>query len=107
MSVCWVDNWKSDVAHGMCDRCGQIWAFNARYLYRDDYSKELCPDCRAKPQSKAGSTKDYCVPWQGDYDDNDNPIKFGKLWKPGVRTCGHSDCVRKSHIVPYPNVSGN
>lgn len=38
----------------------------------------------------------------GEVDDDFNPMtKEGKLYLPGLRTCGHKDCVRKAHIVPF------
>jgi hypothetical protein len=41
----------------------------------------------------------YCLPWHGDFDEQDNPIQDGEMYRPGIRTCGHRDCVRQSHIV--------
>ena len=38
----------------------------------------------------------------GDVDELDRPIRNGKLYKPGVRTCNRADCVRLSHIIPEP-----
>lgn len=38
----------------------------------------------------------------GDVDELDRPIRNGKLYKPGIRTCNRADCVRLSHIIPAP-----
>jgi len=39
-----------------------------------------------------------CRPWAGEVDDEFRPLRNGKLWKPGVRKCGHADCVKAAHI---------
>ena len=40
-----------------------------------------------------------CEAWQGDFDEQDNPLKDGVLFMPGKRTCNHSDCVAVSHVI--------
>lgn len=41
-----------------------------------------------------------CISHQGRYDDNDNPLTdSGELFMPGVRSCGHRDCVNKNHLA--------
>lgn len=50
-----------------------------------------------------------CEAWQGDFDEWDNPTDNGELFMPGVRTCGHRDCVNPDHIqgwVVQPKKSG-
>jgi hypothetical protein len=39
-----------------------------------------------------------CEAWQGDFDDNDNPLLNGLLFMPGTRTCGHRDCINVAHV---------
>jgi hypothetical protein len=39
-----------------------------------------------------------CIPWTGDFDLDDNPVKRGQLHLPGNRNCNHKDCVQQSHI---------
>lgn len=89
---------ESDTLYAVCDRCGLQFTFHARYLYRDEYNPDLCRGCKARPLDKVQFGNDYCVPWHGDYDPEDNPLLDGALYRPGVRTCGHRDCVRPAHI---------
>jgi hypothetical protein len=40
-----------------------------------------------------------CRPHKGDFDGNENPLDHrGKLFRAGIRLCGNSDCIAKSHI---------
>lgn len=48
-----------------------------------------------------------CKSWTGDYDDQDNPIKNGKLYLPGVRICGFRDCVNVIHIIGASVANGH
>lgn len=41
---------------------------------------------------------EVCLAWRGDFDENDNPVHNGKLFMPGVRSCGHRDCINPDHI---------
>ncbi len=41
---------------------------------------------------------EVCLAWRGDFDEADNPIHNGKLFMPGVRNCGHRDCINPEHI---------
>jgi hypothetical protein len=78
-----------------CDRCGVKYTISTRRLTRSDY----CVSCVAKPAKRINyKTLGYCTPWHGEFDESENPIQHGKLFKAGVRTCGHRDCVRDSHI---------
>jgi hypothetical protein len=54
-----------------------------------------CESCRAKPAKLVG----LCKPFQGDLDENLNPVVRGKLFMPGVRNCGFLDCVKAAHVV--------
>jgi hypothetical protein len=82
-----------------CERCGIDWKFPSNYLSRESYDVTLCKDCKQKPLGRVYKNNDYCEPWHGLFDDDDNPIKDGELYKPGVRSCGHRDCVRAGHII--------
>lgn len=91
----------NDFAYGTCDRCGIEWKFHQKYLRRWEYNTDLCPDCRRKPVTSCGPADDYCTPWQGDVDlDTFAPLdKDGNLYRPGIRICGHADCVRPKHLI--------
>ena len=44
-----------------------------------------------------------CLPWRGLYLNEVTPIRDdGALMLPGVRTCGHQDCVNVNHVVGLP-----
>jgi hypothetical protein len=43
----------------------------------------------------------YCLPWGGDFDQYNRPMIDGHLYLPGLRTCGHLDCVLISHVVAF------
>jgi len=86
-----------------CERCGYDFEYPSNYTAGNrTFDGSLCVSCKAKPKVQVRYGDDYCTPWHGDYDLDDNPIKDGKLWKPGIRTCGHTDCVRASHVIPLP-----
>ena len=83
----------------ICNRCGIQENGSAIIKRVQRTGEQLCASCAAKPQSRIGYGEDYCVAWYGKHDDDDNPItSVGKLYLPGVRLCGHKDCVRVSHI---------
>jgi NAD-dependent SIR2 family protein deacetylase len=84
----------------VCKRCGANFEYDSKYLARPTYDPSKCNDCKRVPASYVYYGSEACRSWQGHYDEDDNPIKDGKLYKPGVRTCGHKDCVRKDHIIP-------
>ena len=45
-----------------------------------------------------------CRPWRGEVDEDFNPIDRNlKLYLPGIRVCGHKDCVNKDHIIKAPS----
>lgn len=86
-----------------CQKCGveeqQKLATLDKRASRNGNLK-LCKDCNIQgPIKQIRYGKDYCTPWHGDFDGNDNPMKNGRLYKPGKRTCGHRDCVNVRHIV--------
>ena len=59
----------------------------------------LCVSCRMRPALSIQYGASRCVPWRGDFDKDDNPMVHGELFLPGVRACGHRDCVNGLHIV--------
>ena len=88
-----------------CDRCGIELSEQAieKRKSRGIYDGR-CFDCRANPAREIRYSGTVCRPWTGEVDEDFNPIdKNLKLYLPGVRTCGHKDCVNKQHIVqPTP-----
>ena len=47
--------------------------------------------------------KGKCLPWHGGFAGDDvTPLDDdGRLVLPGVRGCGHNDCVNPSHIMKW------
>lgn len=85
----------------VCDGCGLTYTLSTRRATKTDY----CKSCVAKPVKVVTyGSNGYCVPWQGDFDEWENPIQNGELYKPGVRTCGHRDCVREAHIQGFVRI---
>jgi hypothetical protein len=89
-----------------CERCGMGVSESAieRRKARGTYDG-LCSDCRVGPANEIKYNGTICRPWRGEVDEDLNPID-GKLrlYLPGVRTCGHKDCVNKEHIEAAPSV---
>lgn len=75
----------------MCERCGIMWEPGNRKRAK------WCPSCRTRRSSTVGD----CIPWQGNFGyDMVTPVTdTGQIVKPGVRLCGHADCVNSGHIV--------
>lgn len=86
-----------------CQRCGIEISESAveRRIARGTYNGQ-CADCRiSKPQYQIKYDGDVCQAWRGEVDEDLNPIdKHLKLYLPGIRTCGHKDCVNRSHVIP-------
>lgn len=80
----------------ICSRCGFVWTVNQAKKGRTDL---LCVSCRAKPSSVIQYGDLRCMPWQGDFDGFDNPRMDGTLVLPGLRVCGHRDCINPKHVV--------
>lgn len=81
-----------------CLICCTEWRINEgrenKHLY--------CQECRRTSERKIDyGFPEPCVPWAGDFDLDDNPMKNGKLYRPGPRICGHKDCIQKSHIADF------
>jgi hypothetical protein len=63
----------------------------------------LCADCRNGRANEIKYNGTVCRPWRGEVDEDFNPIDRNlKLYLPGLRTCGHKDCVNKEHIRRTP-----
>jgi hypothetical protein len=84
-----------------CNRCGMelsdkvIEKRQSRGIYDG-----RCFDCRSNPAREIKYSGTVCRPWWGEVDEDFNPIdKNLKPYLPGLRSCGHKDCVNKSHIV--------
>lgn len=91
---------NSEVVKVECDRCGY-----RQTLYLSTFEKRVqrgrgnkCDSCAARRSTMIRYGKEFCFPWGGEFDDNDNPMKNGELYKPGVRLCGHRDCTNLHHI---------
>jgi hypothetical protein len=85
-----------------CNRCGIDISDSAveRRIARGTYDGR-CPDCRiSKPQYQIKYDGDICQPWRGRVDEDLNPIDEKlRLYLPGVRSCGHKDCVNRQHVI--------
>ena len=85
-----------------CERCGINVSEAAveRRKARGTYDG-LCADCRNGRANEIKYNGTVCRPWRGEVDEDFNPIDRNlKLYLPGLRTCGHKDCVNKEHIIP-------
>jgi hypothetical protein len=81
----------------VCKRCGFTEFLAPEKRRRKD---DLCIDCRRTPaKSISYGFGKPCLPYGGDYDQDDNPIFNGQLLMPGERICKHRDCVEPSHIL--------
>ena len=82
----------------ICKRCGFTEFVAPDKRRRED---RLCADCRARPRKTInyGLSKP-CIPHQGEFDSEDNPVEFGHLFMPCKRVCKHSDCVEPTHVHP-------
>ena len=81
-----------------CQQCGQeisLQAIAKRKSRNPEAFSNKCRDCDAKPVWREGQ----CKPWKGEVDyDTFQPLKNGKPFMPGLRSCGHKDCVTSSHV---------
>jgi len=80
-----------------CRRCGFQWAVSNEKRGRKDL---LCVSCRMKPASMLQYGKLRCLPHKGALNNDLDPIdEVGVLVLPGIRVCGHRDCVNVAHVV--------
>ena len=67
---------------------------------KKDNKDLLCKSCRVKPAKVIQYGQVRCEPWAGSVDVDLNPIdETGALVIPGLRTCGHRDCVNPKHVA--------
>jgi len=85
---------------GVCERCGYPGGETDH-----DLPDNKCWSCR-RVDLPIRSTRTWvdgklmvCVPWHGDFDADERPVKNGRLHRPGERICGNSDCVCSTHIM--------
>ena len=88
-----------------CARCGILipWQTLAKRLSRGN-TEDRCRDCIPRDtvnRVQAPGFKGECNPWSGDIDlDTMQPLKRdGSPHMPGIRTCGHADCVNRNHVI--------
>jgi hypothetical protein len=89
-----------------CITCGQavptsIWL---KRKQRGRHDWDHCIDCTAKPVGKItvhhpALGQIQCYPHKGEVNELWQPLDvLGDLYRPGVRLCGHKDCVNTAHI---------
>jgi len=77
-----------------CLICNETWT-----IHEGRENKQIfCRMCRSHESAIDYGHDDPCLPWRGEFDEDDNPIKGTRLYLPGNRICGHRDCVAESHI---------
>jgi hypothetical protein len=82
-----------------CERCGFEWQVSSRRG-----KVILCASCRARKVQTLTLTDDgKCFPWAGRFAaDEVTPVDDdGQPMFPGVRGCGHNDCVNVAHVIGY------
>ena len=102
MAVFVVDEQKVRVT---CPRCGVDEMVKQTTLYkrlfRGSGTWAFCSDCEIQ-HGRNGSfavQKSDCQPHKGELDDSLRPLdKFNNLYRPGLRVCGKSDCVKRDHV---------
>jgi hypothetical protein len=78
-----------------CLICNETWS-----VHEGRENKQIfCRMCRSHESAIDYGHDDPCLPWRGNFDADDNPIKGTTLYLPGNRICGHRDCVQDSHIA--------
>jgi hypothetical protein len=87
-----------------CERCGieidERTIVRRKARGQDD---QRCSDCRTQHLYEIKYEGIVCRPWRGEVDEDLNPIDGQlRLYLPGIRTCGHRDCVNKEHIIQTP-----
>jgi hypothetical protein len=84
-----------------CERCGiEIDERTIERRKGRGILDQRCSDCRVKQLNEIKYNGIICRPWRGEVDEEFNPIDRNlKLYLPGIRTCGHRDCVTKDHII--------
>jgi hypothetical protein len=84
----------------ICKRCGYEDPTTGILRKVERGGEQLCNSCTAKPVTRVRSEYGICRPWRGEVNGEMQPIdEKGNLVRAGVRKCGNSDCVAKSHII--------
>jgi hypothetical protein len=78
-----------------CRRCGMRWESSTQRKTDTPF----CASCRAKRHKIVRYGERVCIPHHGEYDEEDNPMESGILVLPGIRICGHKDCVNIDHVI--------
>lgn len=85
-----------------CTQCGQPISGQTlakRQARNPEGYSTRCADCAAVPVATIRATG--CQPWDGDFDwDLMTPTLNGQPVMPGLRECGHADCMNKKHVLP-------
>jgi len=86
-----------------CSRCGiEISRFAVQKKKERNIQPDICTDCTMRPTKHIVTNGEWCRPHQGEVDDLLRPLDDnGRLYKPGTRICGHSDCVRTTHVMSF------
>jgi hypothetical protein len=87
-----------------CERCGiEIDERTIERRRARGMTDQRCSDCRTQHLYEIRYNDIVCRPWRGEVDEDLNPIDGQlRLYLPGIRTCGHRDCVNKDHIISPP-----
>jgi hypothetical protein len=78
-----------------CVRCGFRWEIAAK---RNNMQAK-CESCKTARRTEIYYDGEPCFPWQGEFDQDDNPILDGVLYLAGARLCQHRDCCNVNHVV--------
>lgn len=85
-----------------CIRCGYADEAITKRVERG--GQPICNSCAARPAQRVQTKYGTCRPHRGLFDNFDNPLDpNGSPYRPGVRLCGNSDCIERSHIVKEGN----
>lgn len=77
----------------LCQKCGS--------RLEDSRRKTFCASCTMRPAKQIRYGSEICIPHRGDFDEDETPVLDGLPFLPGLRSCGHTDCVNVNHIYGY------
>lgn len=103
---CGVSNMSHDLDPDAkpCPRCGQyIPGYVLEARKKRNAQRTDCADCEAGQRKHIRYGNQVCVAWVGDIDlDTMQPLdERGRPHMPGIRTCGHNDCVNSAHVMTW------
>ena len=79
----------------LCFGCGATFLTAGRV--RSKFPQ--CQSCRAQKAKTVRYGTEKCIPWHGQFLNDVTPVDHnGEEIFPGIRTCGHSDCINSEHI---------